>query len=145
MAELFAPREASGTAWIPDQSPMFGIERTIGPWTAMIDGSAFGVGQSADNMDSGCRRTIAIELQLKRALFKSVNDNRGGRLGWSKHIARCADSAPLLNREVLESRKIDCDLSIDIRNANTSWAICERCGSGASSMAFSFTTRSSTC
>jgi hypothetical protein len=41
MAELFAPREASGTAWIPDQSPMFGIERTIGPWTAMIDGSAF--------------------------------------------------------------------------------------------------------
>jgi hypothetical protein len=41
MAELFATREASGTAWIPDESPMFGIDRTIGPWTVMIDGSAF--------------------------------------------------------------------------------------------------------
>ena len=41
MAELFAPREASGTAWIPDESPMFGIDRAFGPWTAMIDGSVF--------------------------------------------------------------------------------------------------------
>jgi len=41
MAELFAPRDASGTSWIPDESPMFGIDRTFGPWTVMIDGSAF--------------------------------------------------------------------------------------------------------
>ena len=41
MAGLFAAREASGTAWIPEESPMFGIDRTIGQWTAMIDGSAF--------------------------------------------------------------------------------------------------------
>jgi hypothetical protein len=40
MAELFGPREASGTAWVPDESPMFGIDRTIGPWTVMLDGSA---------------------------------------------------------------------------------------------------------
>ena len=41
MAGLFALREASGTAWIPDESPMFGIDRRLGPWTVMIDGAAF--------------------------------------------------------------------------------------------------------
>src|SRR5262245_13819062 len=39
--ELFAAREASGTAWQPDESPMFGLHRPIGQWTLMLDGSAF--------------------------------------------------------------------------------------------------------
>ena len=40
-AERFAQREASGTAWQPDDSPMFGMHRTLGRWTVMLDGSAF--------------------------------------------------------------------------------------------------------
>ena len=39
---LFSSREASGTAWLPDETPMFGIERTVGPWLVMIHGNAFG-------------------------------------------------------------------------------------------------------
>jgi YHS domain-containing protein len=38
---LFATREASGTAWLPDQTPMFGSMRKRGPWTAMVHGNLF--------------------------------------------------------------------------------------------------------
>src|SRR5262245_48346747 len=41
-AELFPTREASGTAWQPDESPMYGFERSIGSWNAMFDGTAVG-------------------------------------------------------------------------------------------------------
>ena len=40
-AQPFAARDASGTAWMPDESPMFGIGRPLGRWTLMLDGSAF--------------------------------------------------------------------------------------------------------
>jgi hypothetical protein len=39
---LFPTREASGTAWLPEDTPMFGVMRTFGPWTAMFHGNAFG-------------------------------------------------------------------------------------------------------
>jgi hypothetical protein len=39
---LFPAREASGTAWLPEETPMFGVMRTFGSWTAMIHGSVFG-------------------------------------------------------------------------------------------------------
>jgi hypothetical protein len=38
---LFAPREASGTAWLPDDSPMYGLERPLGDWTIMVHGALF--------------------------------------------------------------------------------------------------------
>jgi hypothetical protein len=41
-AELFATREASGTSWQPDESPMYGFERTSGKWQVMFDGVAVG-------------------------------------------------------------------------------------------------------
>ena len=41
-AELFPAREASGTAWLPDESPMYGFERRVGQWTMMLDGTAVG-------------------------------------------------------------------------------------------------------
>ena len=40
---LFPARESSGTAWLPEETPMFGVMRTFGPWTAMIHGNAFGL------------------------------------------------------------------------------------------------------
>ena len=39
---LFPAREASGTAWLPADTPMFGTMRTFGPWTAMFHGNVFG-------------------------------------------------------------------------------------------------------
>ena len=36
--ELFPPRDASGTAWLPDESPMFSLARTWGDWEVMLHG-----------------------------------------------------------------------------------------------------------
>jgi hypothetical protein len=38
---MFQPREASGTAWLPDDTPMYGIHRQAGPWQLMGHGNAF--------------------------------------------------------------------------------------------------------
>ncbi len=38
---LFPAREASGTAWLPDNTPMYGVERTWGNWNVMLHGLAF--------------------------------------------------------------------------------------------------------
>ena len=38
---LFPAREASGTAWLPDDTPMYGAERTWGGWEVMLHGAAF--------------------------------------------------------------------------------------------------------
>ena len=39
--ELFAAREASGTSWLPDETPMFGVHRVWGDWSVMLHGKAF--------------------------------------------------------------------------------------------------------
>jgi hypothetical protein len=39
--ELFPLRDASGTAWLPDETPMYGIARRWGGWEVMLQGSAF--------------------------------------------------------------------------------------------------------
>lgn len=38
---LFAPRDASGTAWLPETTPMYGIHQQRGPWHLMWHGNAF--------------------------------------------------------------------------------------------------------
>ena len=38
---LFQPREASGTSWLPDATPMFGTKRTWSSWSVMLHGAAF--------------------------------------------------------------------------------------------------------
>ncbi|MGH9893774.1 MAG: hypothetical protein ACREA0_17680, partial [bacterium] len=38
---LFPTREASGTAWLPDETPMYGIVRTWKEWEVMLHGNAF--------------------------------------------------------------------------------------------------------
>jgi hypothetical protein len=34
-------RQASGTSWLPDDSPMYVIHKTSGPWMLMVHGNAF--------------------------------------------------------------------------------------------------------
>jgi hypothetical protein len=41
VSELFPVREASGTAWLPDETPMYAVEYTWGKWGAMLHGSVF--------------------------------------------------------------------------------------------------------
>ena len=37
----FSPRDASGTAWLPDTSPMYGIHRQAAQWELMLHGNGF--------------------------------------------------------------------------------------------------------
>jgi hypothetical protein len=39
---LFPVREASGTAWLPDETPMEAVQRKMGPWDVMFHGAVFG-------------------------------------------------------------------------------------------------------
>jgi hypothetical protein len=39
---LFDLREASGTAWLPDATPMFGSRHSMGGWDVMLHGNVFG-------------------------------------------------------------------------------------------------------
>jgi hypothetical protein len=38
---LFSTREASGTAWLPDVTPMYGLQRQVGTWQLMGHGNVF--------------------------------------------------------------------------------------------------------
>lgn len=40
-ASLFRTRDASGTAWLPDVTPMYGPRHTSGAWQLMLHGNAF--------------------------------------------------------------------------------------------------------
>ena len=40
-ATLFPPRDTSGTAWLPDFSPMYGVHRQAGGWELMLHGNLF--------------------------------------------------------------------------------------------------------
>ena len=39
--ELFPVRDASGTAWLPNETPMFGAQQTLSRWDVMLSGVAF--------------------------------------------------------------------------------------------------------
>lgn len=38
---LFEPREASGTAWLPENTPMYGVHKEVGGWQVMLSENAF--------------------------------------------------------------------------------------------------------
>ena len=40
-SELFSSRDGSGTSWLPDASPMFGLHRQSPPWETMVHGNVF--------------------------------------------------------------------------------------------------------
>ena len=40
-AGLFAARDASGTSWLPEQTPMLGLHRSAGGWEVMVHGNLF--------------------------------------------------------------------------------------------------------
>ena len=39
---LFEPREASGTAWLPDDTPMYGLDKKLGAWDVMLHWNVLG-------------------------------------------------------------------------------------------------------
>jgi hypothetical protein len=39
--DLFPQREGSGTSWLPERTPMYGVLRQVGPWSLMGHGQVF--------------------------------------------------------------------------------------------------------
>ena len=73
---MFPVREASGTAWLPDETPMYGIERKAGEWRVMGHGNVF-VQYLNESGDRGSDQAGSINWVMgmaRRALA-------GGRLG----------------------------------------------------------------
>ena len=66
---MFPPREASGTAWLPDFTPMYGLHRRAGDWWLMLHWNLFG-----------------------QYLFESADDHRrgsqAGSINWVMAMAR---------------------------------------------------------
>jgi hypothetical protein len=69
MADMFPAREASGTAWLPDFTPMYGLHRQAGGWWLMLHWNVFA-----------------------QYLFESGDDHRsgsqGGSINWVMAMAR---------------------------------------------------------
>ena len=76
--ELFAAREASGTAWAPDATPMYGVERQTGPWTLMLHGNAFAQFLN-ENGDRGSQQGGSINWGMVMARRRSGQGRFGLR------------------------------------------------------------------
>lgn len=67
MRGMFGPwnasREASGTAWVPDASPMYARMGKIGPWQTMFHGTAYGV--------AAAPRDVAQRLSKSRESYST--------------------------------------------------------------------------
>src|SRR5215203_4038407 len=74
--EMFPAREASGTAWLPNESPMYGIHRPVRSWQLMGHGAAF-VQFLDDGGDRGQDQFGSINWLMGMA-YRNV---RGGRFG----------------------------------------------------------------
>ena len=73
---MFPSREASGTAWLPNESPMYGIHRPIGAWHVMGHGTAFAQ-LLHDGGDRGEDQFGSVNWVMGMA-YRNV---AGGRLG----------------------------------------------------------------
>jgi hypothetical protein len=73
---MFPPREASGTAWLPDATPMYGIHGQAGSWQLMGHGNAFAQ-FLYDSGDRGHDQLGSINWMMGMA----HRNLAGGRLG----------------------------------------------------------------
>jgi hypothetical protein len=73
---MFPPREASGTSWLPDTTPMYGMHRAAGSWQLMGHGNVFAQFLH-DSGDRGHEQFGSINLIMGMANRSLA----GGRLG----------------------------------------------------------------
>ena len=76
---MFPSREASGTAWLPTESPMYGIHRPIGSWHVMGHGAVFAQ-FLYDGGDRGEDQFGSINWLMGMA-YRNVADGRLGLRG----------------------------------------------------------------
>ena len=74
--ETFPAREASGTAWLPDNTPMYGVHRAAGSWQVMAHGNAF-----AQYLDEGGDRGSDQFGSINWVMVMARRNLAGGRFG----------------------------------------------------------------
>src|SRR5262249_40498804 len=77
-ADFFAPREASGTAWLPDATPMYAVHGARGPWQFMMHENAF-VQYVRDSGPRGGDQTGSINWIMGMAQRKAGSGRFGLR------------------------------------------------------------------
>jgi hypothetical protein len=79
-ASLFAPREASGTAWLPVNTEMYGLHRGAGQWELMGHGNIFlQVLHEAANEDRGSTQAGSINWMMGMARRRLASGQLGLR------------------------------------------------------------------
>ena len=73
---MFTSREASGTAWLPNETPMYGIHRPIGSWQVMAHGAVF-----AQFLYDGGNRGEDQFGSINWLMGMAYRNVAGGRLG----------------------------------------------------------------
>ncbi len=68
-------RTGSGTSWLPDSAPMFGVMRDAGPWMFMLHGAAF-----AQHVQQGGARGAAHTGVVNWGMANALRPLAGGRL-----------------------------------------------------------------
>jgi hypothetical protein len=81
---LFPSREASGTAWVPDETPMYGALRRWSGWGVMFHGAAFGQfiyepGDKHRTGGSGSRQASSVNWGMAMARRQVGNGRVGVR------------------------------------------------------------------
>ena len=89
MDELFPPREASGTSWVPSITPMSGWSHSWRGWELMIDGRAFGqiVIESAEKHRTG-GPDVVQPSSVNWGMLMARRPAAGARLGF-RNMLRC--------------------------------------------------------
>jgi hypothetical protein len=73
---LFSTRDSSGTAWLPDASPMYGVEIPAGSWSVMLHGNAF-----VQFLNEGGTRAAQQGGSINWAMAMARRRVASGRLG----------------------------------------------------------------
>ena len=73
---LLASREASGTAWQPDDAPMYGLHRQSGAWEVMFHGNAF-----AQLLHEGARGGMTEGGGINWLMVMAARPAAAGRFG----------------------------------------------------------------
>lgn len=76
-AALFSPRDASGTAWLPEATPMYALHQQLGAWQLMWHGNGF-----VQFLYEGGERGSTQAGSINWVMGMARREVRGGRLGF---------------------------------------------------------------
>ncbi len=85
-------RNGSGTGWLPDASPMYGVMKHSGPWMFMLHGNLFLRYNKQDLFEAGSRGDSKLDIPN---WFMGMGQKRVGRNGLFRFSAMISLDAPI--------------------------------------------------